>query len=171
MNQASEGKAASGGGFLAPVAGSQPRDHCFRCGKETEPGVGLCAEHNPHGISGPSATQMHATIFVGVALGALAFFLIANLAVGTAGPFATDVVSAAALPGGGVTIAFTIANEGTTDGVPDCRVTRDGVPRPEDLSFRTAALPAGESMSLERHIDDPPAGQPYVPEKISVVCG
>ena len=162
---------ASGGGFLAPPATAQPHDRCFRCGKETPAGVGLCEEHNPRGMRGPSATQMHATIFGGIALGFLGFILIANLAVGTTGPFAADVTTAAALPDGGASIAFTITNEGAQDGVPDCRVTLDGVARPEDLSFRAEKLPAGETVSLERVLDPPGGPVGYVPDKISVVCG
>ena len=63
-------------GFLAPKPDGRPVDHCFRCGVATAPGVGLCDEHNRGHISGPSSTQMHATIFGGIVLGVLAFFLI-----------------------------------------------------------------------------------------------
>ncbi len=40
-------------GFLAPKPGGHPVDHCFRCGVETPPGVGLCDEHNVGHLSGP----------------------------------------------------------------------------------------------------------------------
>ena len=74
-------------GFLAPKRDGQPTDHCFRCGKATPPGVALCAEHNPGRLRGPSATQMHATVFVGVVLGVIGFFVLARGAVSTSGPF------------------------------------------------------------------------------------
>ena len=53
-------------GFLSPKPDAQPVDHCFRCGVETPAGVGLCDEHNRGHLSGPSSTQMHATIFIGI---------------------------------------------------------------------------------------------------------
>jgi len=53
-------------GFLAPKPDGHPVDHCFRCGVETPPGVGLCEKHNRGHIAGPSSTQMHATIFIGI---------------------------------------------------------------------------------------------------------
>ena len=82
-------------GLLAPRADGKPIDHCFRCGVETPPGVGLCDEHNPNGLKGPSSTQMHATIFGGIVLGVLGFYVVARLAVGSAGPFGAGVAAAA----------------------------------------------------------------------------
>ena len=80
---------------------------------------------------------MHATIFGGIVLGVIGFFFLASLAVGTTGPYASAVTGSSAAPDGGVTLSFTVTNEGDAEGVADCRVTRDGVPRPDDLAFRT----------------------------------
>lgn len=157
-------------GFLAPKPDAQPVDHCFRCGKETPPGVGLCEEHNQGKLAGPSATQMHATIFVGIVIGVIGFFLLASLAVTTSGPFASVVTSAAGGPDGTVSLVFTVTNDGEEEGVADCRVTRDGVPRPEDLAFRTEALLGGESVTLERDLTAPEAGPPYDLEALTVAC-
>ena len=74
-------RSPGGQGFLAPKPDGKPVDHCFRCGVETPAGVGLCDEHNRGHLSGPSSTQMHATIFGGIVLGVIAFFLLASLAV------------------------------------------------------------------------------------------
>jgi hypothetical protein len=158
-------------GFLAPVEGGHPVDHCFRCGVETPPGVGLCEIHNRGHLSGPSSTQMHATIFIGVAIGVIAFFFLASLLVTTTGPFGTAVTSIVAGSDGSVALAYTVTNEGDREGVADCRVTRDGVPRSDDLAFRTAALPAGQTVTFERQLAAPPEGSAgYDPEALTVVC-
>lgn len=159
------------GGLLAPKPGAKPVDHCFRCGKETPAGQGLCEEHNPNHLRGPSSTQMHATIFGGIALGVLGFFVLASLAVGTTGPYLAEVTASAAGPGGGAAVSYAVTNEGESDGVADCRITRDGVPRPDDLAFRTGTVPGGETVLYERELDPPPgAGVPYDPEVLSVIC-
>ena len=158
-------------GFLAPKAGSQPVDHCFRCGVETAPGVGLCDQHNQGRLSGPSATQMHATIFIGIALAVVGLFVLANLTVTTSGPFASAVTSAERTDDGGVALAFTITNDGAEEGVPDCRITRDGVPRPNDLAFRAGRLAVGETITVEQALAPPPAAPGYDLEAITVVCG
>lgn len=158
-------------GFLSPSPDAEPVDHCFRCGVETPAGVGLCEAHNRGRLSGPSSTQMHATIFGGIVLGVIGFFFVASLAVTSSGPFASDVTSAVAGPEGGVTLSYTVTNQGEKEGIADCRVTRDGVPRPDDLAFRTTALPGGETIAFERELDAPPAGSvAYDTEAISVVC-
>jgi hypothetical protein len=157
-------------GFLAPKPDGKPVDHCFRCGVETPAGVGLCEQHNRGRLTGPSATQMHATIFGGILLGVVGLFLLAGLAVTTAGPFASDVTSATGGPDGGVMLAFTVTNEGSEEGVADCRVTRDGVPRPDDLAFRTATLPGGASVAIERQLEAPPAAPTYDLEALTVDC-
>jgi len=159
------------GGFLRPKPGSVPVDHCFRCGKETPAGQGLCDEHNPRKLAGPSSTQMHATIFGGIVLGVLGFFIIARLAVGTIGPYASEVTATSAGPDGGAALSFVVTNEGDSDGIADCRVTRDGVPRPDDLAFRTTTVPAGATVSFERQLGAPPAGSiGYDVEAISIRC-
>ena len=157
-------------GFLAPKPGSQPVDHCFRCGVETPPGVGLCDEHNQGRLSGPSSTQMHATIFGGIVLGVVVFFIVAGLAVTTTGPFVSSVTSATGGPDGAVSLAFTVTNEGDDQGVADCRITRDGVPRPDDLAFRTTPLPGGETVTIERELEAPPAAPAYDLDALTIDC-
>ena len=164
-------EAARDQGFLAPKPGSKPVDHCFRCGKETPPGVGQSEEHNRGHISGPSPAQMHATIFVGIVIGVLALLFLGTLAVTTTGPFPSDVTAAAPGPDGGVALSYIVTNDGEEEGVADCRVTRDGVPRPDDLAFRTPPLPAGETMTFERQLAAPPEGSiRYDLEALTVAC-
>ncbi|MEX1345825.1 MAG: hypothetical protein AB1Z63_14275, partial [Candidatus Limnocylindrales bacterium] len=121
-------------------------------------------------LAGPSSTQMHATIFGGIALGVVGFFLLATLAVTTTGPYASAVTSAMGAPDGGVSLVFTVTNEGEDEGVADCRVTRDGVPRPEDLAFRTDRLPGGETVTIERQLAAPEVAPGYDLEALTVDC-
>lgn len=158
-------------GFLAPPPEAHPVDHCFRCGVETPPGVGLCEEHNRGRLSGPSSTQMHATIFLGIVAGVIAFFLLASVAVTSSGPYEAAVTSATAADEGGVRLAFSVTNEGEDEGVADCRVTRDGVPRPEDFAFRIGVLSGGETVTLEQELPAPAAGTlDYDLESLTVFC-
>src|SRR5262245_60648655 len=117
--------------FLAPPAESQPADVCVRCGKPTPPGVSMCEADNPGNIASPSATQMHGTILVGVILAAVGFLVLARLLVGSAGPFEATIVGRATRPDGGTEIAIRVANQGASDGIATCRVTRDGAARPD----------------------------------------
>jgi hypothetical protein len=158
-------------GFLAPTPEGQPTDHCVRCGKPTPPGVALCDEHNPHQLRGPSATQMHATVFVGIVLGVIGLFVLFRLAQSDAGPFTAQVTSAAGGQAGAISVAFDVTNGGGSSGYADCRFTRDGVPRPDDVAFRTPLLAGGETISVQR--DLVPAaenGVAYVPGLLSVIC-
>ncbi len=157
-------------GFLAPKPDSEPVDHCFRCGKETPAGTGLCEEHNRGKLAGPSSTQMHAPIFAGLALGVVGFFFLASLAVTSSGPFESIVTSATGGPDGSVSLVFTVTNEGDDQGVADCRVTRDGVPRPEDLAFRTQMLTGGETVTIERELFAPEVAPAYDLEALTVDC-
>jgi hypothetical protein len=158
-------------GFLAPRPDATPVDHCLRCGVETPAGTALCEAHNRGRLSGPSATQMHATIFGGIVLGVVVFFVVAGLVVTTSGPYASAVTSTAPAADGGLHLAFTVTNEGESEGVADCRVTRDGVPRPDDLAFRTGTLAGGATVALERELPAPLAGTAaYDPEALTVVC-
>jgi hypothetical protein len=157
-------------GFLAPKPDARPVDHCFRCGVATPVGQGLCDKHNPNRLPGPSSTQMHATIFGGILLGVIGFFLLASLAVGTTGPFAAEVTTSSGGEGGTAAISFTVTNEGETSGIADCRVTRDGVPRPDDLVFRSTTVLSGETMTFERQLAQPIESVGYDPDSITVIC-
>jgi hypothetical protein len=159
-------------GFLAPQPDRQPVDHCFRCGKETPPGVALCPEHNPSRLRGPSSTQMHATVFAGLVIGVVGFLVLARAAVSTTGPFPTAVTAAVPGADGTVAVTFDVTNGGDSEALADCRFTRDGVPRPDDLAFRSPRLAAGETISMERVLTpDLAPGVPYDAERLSVICG
>ena len=159
------------GGFLAPPDDAEPTDRCFRCGRPVPAGVGLCDEHNPGHVRGPSSTQMHATVLIGILVGIVGFFILARLAVGSTGPYAVDIIGAATDNVGDVAVAYSILNEGESDGVADCRVTRDGVPRPDDLAFRSPSLPPADAVLFERTVAQPRNGTvSYDPDRLSIVC-
>jgi hypothetical protein len=114
---------------------------------------------------------MHATILLGVLAGIVGLFLIFPLAVGNTGPYAVQVIGAADDPSGGVALAYSIVNEGESEGVADCRITRDGLPRPDDLAFRSPKLPPGDFVLFERIVAQPVAGSvQYDPDRLSLVC-
>jgi hypothetical protein len=114
---------------------------------------------------------MHATVFIGVAAGVLGFFVLARLAIGSAGPFVTRILTSSADGAGGVAVTFSITNDGTSEGAADCRVTRDGVPRPDDLALRSPVLAAGETVTFDRLLSKG-SGDPigYIADAVSVIC-
>jgi hypothetical protein len=156
--------------LLAPPPDARPGDRCVRCGQPTPPGVSLCDADNPGKIAAPSATQMHGTILVGVILAAVGFLLLARLLVGSGGPFQASIIGRATLPDGGTEVAIRVANQGSSDGIATCRVTRDGTPRQDDLSFRTERIAAGASLELTRTLPAV-ARPPYDPSRMTAVCG
>ncbi len=158
------------GGFLAPSPAGRPVSHCYRCGKETPPGVSLCDADNPGRVRAPSATQVHATILVGVVAGFALFLLLLRFAVDQSGPFGTHIAGHVALADGGVEVAVTVTNAGGAEGIASCRITRDGTPRPDDLAFRTERLAPGATVTVTRTVPAPRAPSVLVPERMTVIC-
>jgi hypothetical protein len=158
-------------GFLAPRPGSQPGDHCYRCGKPTPPGVSVCEADNPGRVRGPSPTQLHATILGGIVLGAIGFLLLMQFAVGQGGPYTATFVDRSISPDGAPAIAIMVSNAGSRSGVANCRVTRDGAPRPDDPSYRTERIEPGATVPLQRVLPAPPVTSPaYDLERMTVIC-
>jgi hypothetical protein len=158
-------------GFLAPPPGAVPSDRCVRCGAVTPAGVALCEMHNPGRVRGPSATQMHATVLGGVLLGVVGLLLIWRLGADAGAPFRVELLGAGADPSGGVALAFAIVNEADASRVADCRVTRDGVARPDDLAFRTERLAPAERVLVEKVVPAPVLGTvAYDLDRLSVAC-
>ncbi len=157
-------------GFLAPSPTGHPISHCYRCGKETPPGVSLCDEDNPGRISTPSATQVHATILVGVVAGFALFLVLLRFAVDHSGPYDAGITGHVALADGGVQVAVTVTNAGGDDGIASCRITRDGTPRPDDLAFRTERLAPGATVTVTRTVPAPDSPAVLVPERMTVTC-
>lgn len=157
-------------GFLAPSPLGRPVSHCYRCGKETPPGVSLCDADNPGGARAPSATQLHATILVGVVAGFVLFLSLLRFAVDQSGPFGTSITGHIVLTDGGVQVAVSVTNNGQREGVASCRITRDGTPRPDDLAFRTELLAPGTTVTVTRSVPAPAGPGVLVPERMTVIC-
>lgn len=171
MTDAPERRSDDAGGFLAPPPDALPFSRCIRCGRVTPVGVALCPEHNPGAIRAPSATQLHATVLAGVLAGIAGFLVVARLAVSPGGPWQVSMLGSGFDGAGGVALAFALVNEGADDGVATCRVTRDGVPRPGDVTFRTQLVGAGQRALVERSVPDALGAIPaYDPERMTVVC-
>jgi predicted nucleic acid-binding Zn ribbon protein len=154
----------------APVH-PEPEDHCVRCGRPTPAGVSLCEADNPGAIKAPSATQVHGTILVGVVAGFLIFGLLARFAVSAAGPFEADIQGRAPRADGAAEVVVRVVNAGTTPASATCRVTRDGVPRQEDLTFRTERLAAGATVQVTRTLPVPVVGDPaFDVDRVTVAC-
>jgi len=155
----------------SPAAAPEPQDRCIRCGRPTPAGVSLCEADNPAHIKAPSATQVHGTILVGVIAGFLIFGLLARFAVSAAGPFEADIQGRATRADGGAEVVVRVMNAGETAASATCRVTRDGVPRQEDLTFRTERLAAGAAVQVTRTLPVPLAGDPaFDVTRLTVAC-
>jgi hypothetical protein len=114
---------------------------------------------------------MHATILVGVLAGFLGFLVLGRLLVSPAGPWSVEVLGRAPDGAGGVLFGLRVVNQGDAAGVATCRVTRDGVPRPDDLTFRTSRIEGGAAVVLERTVEPGAGGAvPYDPERAGVTC-
>jgi hypothetical protein len=147
-----------------------PPSRCIRCGKPTPPGVSLCEADNPGHIKAPSALQVHGTMLLGVGIGVVGFLLLAQLTIRHSGPFAAQLVASEAQADGSVQIELRVANSGSSDAIANCRVTRDGFPRADDLALRTPPVPGNGSVTISRLLpapDEPPA---YNPGRLTIAC-
>jgi hypothetical protein len=146
-------------------------DTCVRCGRPTPLGVALCDEDNPAKIAGPSATQVHGTIFIGLVLGFLALAAVARLSVTGVGPFQGGLAAATARADGSIDVTVTVTNRGPREAAASCRVTRGGMTGPNDLIFLTDPIPTGATITVERTMPAPlPPTLPYEPDRLAVLC-
>lgn len=149
----------------------EPQDRCVRCGRAVPAGVSLCEFDNPARIASPSPTQAHGTILIGVIIGFVLFALAARLATGTGGPFEASIEGRASRSGGGAEVLIRVVNSGASAATANCRVTRDGVARQEDYTFRTERIDAGATVDLPRSLPAPGSGAvPYDLERLTVSC-
>jgi hypothetical protein len=148
-----------------------PHDTCVRCGRPTPVGVALCEEDNPGRIGGPSATQMHGTIFIGVVVGFVLLAAVARYSVAGIGPFEARLESAVQGSGGAIEVVLAVTNSGTREAISTCRLTRDGLPRDDDPVFRTDTIPPGQTRSYMRTIEQPePPALPFAVGRVVALC-
>ena len=158
-----------------PITIDEPHDTCFRCGKPTPLGVPLCDADNPAKIKGPSTTQVHGTIAVGLIGGfVLLFVLLGRLVTPGAGSLSPVVAGSAVQPDGSTQIVIMVTNTGNVAASASCRVSRGGVVGGGDIVFFTQQIPAGETREFTRTL---PAGLPAggagsggQPGSFSVLC-
>ena len=107
---------------LAPAVPTGPVHGCVRCGAPVAVDVALCENCNPIGLAQPSASQVHGTAFVGVAIAVVLLAVIARLSVSGIGPFDAQV-SAVTGSGEGLAVTLLVTNTGTNLGSTTCRIT------------------------------------------------
>jgi hypothetical protein len=160
---------------LGPMSGpttislEQPHDTCFRCGRPTPPGVSLCEQDNPGRIKGPSPTQVHGTIVLGLIGGFVLFALLARLAT-SGGPFAAAVLGSASQADGRTAVVISVTNTGSTDGAASCRISQSGLVGSGDDVFFTEPIPAGATRQFERLLPAPAGAQPGRLPPVAVRC-
>jgi hypothetical protein len=128
----------------------------------------LCERCNPLGLKDSASSQVHGTVFVGVALAIVALAVVAHVAVSGIGPFVAEVASVRAAPGGatGVVATITVRNTGTRAGIASCRLTdpsNRGVQASEILYSPT--VEPGATIRFDHEVSFGANGQPIV-----VVC-
>jgi len=82
----------------------------------------LCERCNPLGLRDVSASQVHGTVFVAVAVGIVMLAVLARLAVAGIGPFPATVQSVVS-QGDGLAITLTVTNQGQASGRTTCRIS------------------------------------------------
>lgn len=137
-----------------PPTPAGPTHGCARCGAPVPMGVGLCERCNPLGLRDVSASQVHATAFIGVIVAFVVLAIVARFAVNGIGPFPATLDSV--VPGaGGVTVTLTVTNKGSAGGQTTCRVTqasnRGGGPNAFLLSPN---MEPGQTVTFSQFVTD-----------------
>jgi hypothetical protein len=145
-------------GHAAATLDPQPHDTCVRCGRPTPVGVALCDDDNPGQIKGPSATQVHGTIAVGLIAGFILLLVLLTKATtpAAAGQLAATIPAYTTLADGSVQVTVRVTNNSSAPAAANCRVQRGGSVGAGDLEFFTQPIPAGATQDFTR-IMPPPA--------------
>jgi hypothetical protein len=157
---------------MTPSASSatatQPHDTCFRCGKPTPQGVPLCEHDNPGGIKGPSTTQVHGTIVIGLIVGFILFGLAAGLT-RAGGPFEASVVTASVADNGLTQVIINVTNEGNHPARASCRISQGGLVGSGDHVFFSDPIEAGQTRQFTRQLREA-SGPPGRQLQVAVLC-
>jgi hypothetical protein len=103
----------------------------------------------------PAASQVHGTVFAGIALTVVAMLVGATVLVGGVGPF-TARLTAASPVSGGLVLTLDVMNGGRRDGQATCRVWDPaylGSPAIETY-VRTPSIPAGGALTFQQRVAD-----------------
>jgi hypothetical protein len=146
----------------ATVALDQPHDTCVRCGRPTPLGVALCDDDNPGKVKGPSATQVHGTIAVGLVAGFILLFLVlAKVTTPAAsGQLAATIPTFTLLADGSTQLVVRVTNNSSAPAAANCRVQRGGSVGAGDIEFFTEQIPPGETRDYTKVM---PALRPGAP--------
>jgi len=107
----------------SPPSPAGPVVHgCVRCGAPVAIDVALCEDCNPLGLSQPSASQVHGTAFLGIAVAVILMAVVARLSISGIGPFDAQVAGAVGA-GDGLAVTLLVTNRGTTTGSTTCRIS------------------------------------------------
>ena len=152
----------------ADLAG--PHDTCIRCGRPTPVGVALCERDNPGAIKGPSPTQVHGTILLGVIGGFVALLLLLRLASAGVGPYAASLSGVATRADGGLDVVVAVTNGGTRPSGASCRITAAGLPEFHDYVFFTDQIEPGATRSFAQSVPPLGTGQQLAVTALQVRC-
>jgi hypothetical protein len=121
--------------------------------------VALCDDDNPGKIKGPSATQVHGTVAVGLIAGFLLLFLILSRVTtpAAAGELAAIIPSTIALADGSTQIVVRVTNNSSGPAAANCRVQRGGAVGAGDIEFFTQQIPPGETREFTKVMPAPAA--------------
>lgn len=84
--------------------------------------VSLCELCNPLGLSQPSASQVHGTVFVALIVAIVVLAVAGRAALAGIGPFRGEVVDVQPAAAG-LAVTLNVANDGSKAGSTTCRVT------------------------------------------------
>ena len=140
----------------------QPHDTCVRCGRPTPLGVALCDDDNPGRIKGPSATQVHGTIAIGLIAGFLLLFVVLTKVTTPAasGELAATIPGFTTLADGTTQILVRVTNNSPAAAAANCRVQRGGSVGAGDIEFFTAPIPPGQTREFTKVMPAPAADMP-----------
>jgi hypothetical protein len=152
----------------SPPTSPEPHDTCFRCGKPTPQGVPLCEHDNPGGIKGPSTTQVHGTIVIGLIVGFVLFGLAAGFT-RAGGPFEASVVNASVGADGLTQVVINVTNQGNHPARASCRISQGGLVGSGDNVFFSDSIEAGQTRQFTRQLREAqaPGGRPL---QVAVMC-
>lgn len=153
-----------------PVRLDQPHDTCFRCGRPTPLGVSLCERDNPGRVKGPSSTQVHGTVLVGLIAGFIALALFLRVVSAGAGPFTSTVSGVATRSDGGLDVVMDVTNGGTRSSGASCRIAVGGAPDFRDFVFFTEPIGPGELRQVTRTVAPAADGLPLSGTALVVRC-
>jgi len=128
----------------------EPTHACVRCGRPVAMTVGMCDRCNPLGLADPAASQVHGTVFLGIAIGIVLLAVFARFLLSGIGPFQA-AVSAVAPTTAGLNITLTVTNDGSRAGSSTCRIHNGAALMNDDAAyFLSPQIEPGATVTFTR---------------------